>query len=277
VKRHGIGGLILLLALAGAACSAPARLLGALAKESDPRIAPTALAAVVTLPVPTVLPSATAALPEEALLVEKTVKENDLPGKFEIDAVFPYLGDPAGEANAFNEAMAAFEKTALEQFRRDAAGAASVPPDDSSSFFGTHYEVTHNAQGVLSLRLWVSFYMKGAAHPGSYSNTFTYDLRSAKLLTLADLFQPGADYLTRLANYCQAEITARDPAFSPEGAGPVLQNYRSWNLVDDGLQITFDEYQVAPYAAGPQSVTIPYSVLGDLIDSNGVIGRISPR
>ncbi|RIK32332.1 MAG: hypothetical protein DCC56_00555 [Anaerolineae bacterium] len=36
-----------------------------------------------------------------------------------------------------------------------------------------------------------------------------------------------------------------------------------------GFVITFDEYQVAPYAADPQTVTVPYSELKPLINQQG--------
>jgi hypothetical protein len=41
------------------------------------------------------------------------------------------------------------------------------------------------------------------------------------------------------------------------------------------LLITFDEYQVAPYAAGPQKVAIPYSELRALINPQGPLGKLS--
>ncbi|MFO7584726.1 MAG: DUF3298 domain-containing protein, partial [Anaerolineales bacterium] len=45
------------------------------------------------------------------------------------------------------------------------------------------------------------------------------------------------------------------------GAEPLPENYRNWNLTYEGLLITFDEYQVAPYAAGMQQVLVPFDVL----------------
>jgi hypothetical protein len=47
---------------------------------------------------------------------------------------------------------------------------------------------------------------------------------------------------------------------------PTPENYRNWNIATDGLMITFDEYQVAAYAAGPQTVVVPYSELQAVID-----------
>jgi hypothetical protein len=55
------------------------------------------------------------------------------------------------------------------------------------------------------------------------------------------------------------------------GAGPRADNYRAWNITRKGLWITFDPYQVAAYAAGPQNILVPYSVLKDIIKPDGPI------
>ena len=65
------------------------------------------------------------------------------------------------------------------------------------------------------------------------------------------------------------ELKAKDVLFWEEGALPRADNYQVWNISPEGLQITFDEYQVAPYAAGPQSVQIPYSDVKSLARPDG--------
>jgi len=49
----------------------------------------------------------------------------------------------------------------------------------------------------------------------------------------------------------------------PEGAEPKPENYQVWNFDFDNLLITFEQYQVMPYSAGPQTMTIPYYRLKD--------------
>jgi hypothetical protein len=41
------------------------------------------------------------------------------------------------------------------------------------------------------------------------------------------------------------------------------------------LWVTFDPYQVAPYAAGPQYVLVPYSALKDIIKADGPIAGLA--
>jgi len=47
------------------------------------------------------------------------------------------------------------------------------------------------------------------------------------------------------------------------------------NLEAEGLRITFDPYQVAAYAAGPQVLFIPYSELQSISNPQGPIAAIA--
>ena len=64
-----------------------------------------------------------------------------------------------------------------------------------------------------------------------------------------------------------------DDDWIQRGAGASGENYDSWTITKQGLKIHFDPYQVAPYAAGPQQVTIPYSALKDIIKADGPFGQ----
>ncbi len=121
-------------------------------------------------------------------------------------------------------------------------------------------------------------YMQGAAHPGTHTRTVTYDLETGSDVRLAELFLPGSDYLERIAKYCIAQLSTRDIDFDSfsSGASPLPENYGNWNITAEGLLITFDEYQVAPYAAGAQEVTIPFAELQSVIDPQGPLAEFIP-
>ena len=44
-------------------------------------------------------------------------------------------------------------------------------------------------------------------------------------------------------------------------------------ITAQGLLISFDAYTIAPYAAGPQSVLIPYQVLRNVADPEGPLAQ----
>ena len=152
------------------------------------------------------------------------------------------------------------------------------------SYYETEYVVTLATNDLVSIAFGVSFFGEGAAHPNHYTLVFNYDLRAGRQLKLADLFKPNSDYLKVVSDYAVidlieqigAETSGGDPDtdWIREGAGPKEENYKNWNLSPKGLEITFDPYQVASYAAGPHEVVIPLSALQDVLDPNGPLGRM---
>ncbi|HET7144846.1 MAG TPA: RsiV family protein, partial [Anaerolineales bacterium] len=128
---------------------------------------------------------------------------------------------------------------------------------------------------IWSIKFDISFYSDGAAHPGHFSRTLNYDLSNGREITLDELFLSSSNYLQVISDFCKADLSARDIAFDSfqTGADPKPENYKNWNLSNEGfLVITFDEYQVAPYAAGPQVVVIAFSTLQSIQNPDGILG-----
>ena len=127
----------------------------------------------------------------------------------------------------------------------------------------------------------------GAAHPNSYTEVVNFDLKNGKQLRLADIFLPGSKFLGTLSNYCIQDLKKQSKAqgadgmldddWIQKGAGPDLANYNSWSITKKGLAVTFDPYQVGPYAAGPQHVLVPYSAVKDIIKPDGPAGQFAKQ
>lgn len=204
------------------------------------------------------------------LTVKETHEKSENP-KYQLDARWPYLqwnGDP--RADAFNKAAEAFATGEVQHFKD---GVLSTPADpnfkDLSSAIDINFSQTNETNGILSVLFKVYFYAAGAAHPGHYSSAINYDLRQGKVIALADLFKPGTAYLDFLSTTCITDLKSRDVLAWEDGALPKEENYKIWNITPDGLLITFDEYQVTPYAMGPQTVMIPYAKIKDLARADG--------
>jgi len=206
-------------------------------------------------------------------LVSKEQTEENKKQKQTIDIQYPQLvGADAAKTDVFNKAMNEFVAKQTNAFRKnvkemmaDRTDAGDWPGND----LDISYTTTYADKNVISVLVWTYQYT-GGAHGGSSSTTFNYDLQNGRLLKLADLFQPNSGYLKVIANYCTAALIKdigqeADQEWLRNGAAPKADNYKSWCLTDDGLQITFDAYQVAAYAFGPQEVIVPYSALKEII------------
>jgi hypothetical protein len=152
---------------------------------------------------------------------------------------------------------------------------ASATPIMAGSSLDVKYKIVSPPGSIISIKYEILGFMDGAAHPYHLNPTITFNLATGKELTLDNLFLPGSNYLQGIADYCRSELTTRNIGFEmfANGADPLPENYQNWNITPDGLMITFTEYQVAAYAAGPQEVTIPYSTLKTAIDPQSPLGK----
>ena len=135
------------------------------------------------------------------------------------------------------------------------------------------HTITFATDQLISVLFSVDGYVMGAAHPFHYAHSLNYDTNAVRMLELEDLFLPGTDYLDVLSRYGLDDLERQGVLEWEEGALPLPENFQRWNLTTRGLLISFDEYTVAPYAAGPQSVVIPYEVLRDVADPDGPLAQ----
>ncbi len=127
------------------------------------------------------------------------------------------------------------------------------------------YEVARNDDAVFSLA-FTYYSFSGGAHPNSSSETFHFLRPDGYQAELAEIFTPRG--IARISAISIAQLK-RDLAetldldWIKRGAGPIARNFHSFVLMPDQLVITFDAYQVAAYAAGPQEVRIPLANIKD--------------
>ena len=108
------------------------------------------------------------------------------------------------------------------------------------------------------------------AHPNMFYRTFMFDRTTGDELSIGDLFVSGSDYLKRLSAISEFELakTLKDSAdveYIREGVTPELVNFQSFAIEGGALLLVFPPYQVAPYSAGPQEVSIPLSQLSEIL------------
>jgi hypothetical protein len=230
-----------------------------------------------------------------AEIVPRSIKEKNKKLKYEIDAEYPQLtgfADPNYEK--FNQTVRSLIMRKVAEFKKDMTptpAESEATPDSASgaadeslgSDITIGYTVALAKDDLISIEFAISSYFAGAAHPNSYTDVVNFDLKNRKLLKLADLFLPGSKYVQTLATYCiealkkqakeQGNYSTTDDDWIKRGAGADPANYHNWTITKKGLGIAFDPYQVAAYAAGPQSVSVPYAALKEIIKPDGPVGQ----
>ncbi|OLD27204.1 MAG: hypothetical protein AUJ04_04640 [Acidobacteria bacterium 13_1_40CM_3_55_6] len=223
-----------------------------------------------------------------ARFVPKVIKEANKQSRFRIDVVYPQIEGDARfdkfnkEARAMVTKNVAAFKTSETSNETDAG--SEIPAETQTSTLDSDYQIRLAADDLISIEFTESAYSRGAAHPNSYTTVLNYDVRNGKKLALADLFNAKSNYVKVISDYCIKDLKQqakkeKDSMLTDDmiqsGASARAENFKAWTITKQGLWITFDPYQVAAYAAGPQQVLVPYSALKDLIKADGPIAAFA--
>lgn len=113
-------------------------------------------------------------------------------------------------------------------------------------------------------------YWYGGAHPYSYQLGFNYDSKSGKPLELSDLVT-DKDAFYEALRAALAEHEYKD-GFFENWEDTLHQEYYqendyhlNWIAANDGIRIWFNQYDIAPYAAGPIEISMKTADYPDLI------------
>jgi len=218
----------------------------------------------------------------------KVIKEANKARHYTVDAEYPQIeGDTRFDnfnreaRNLITKDVAAF-RTSETSEETDAGSETPAETLDSTLEIG--YEIRYATDDLISVEFTEGSYERGAAHGNSNTTVVTYDVKNGKKLALADLFNPKSNFLSVISEYCLKDLRERskkdkDAMFDEEmmksGASARADNYRAWAITRRGLWITFDPYAVAPYAAGPQHVLVPYSALKDILKPDGPVSTLT--
>lgn len=137
------------------------------------------------------------------------------------------------------------------------------------------------SSSLLSLAFTVTSMHQGMAHPWTVVEAVTFDLATGRPVSLPDLFATGSDVHGTIADEVAPRLVAvLDPAGEGwaaagvrEGAAPDAESLRRFVVDRAGLTLHFDQYQVAPGAAGVLSVTLEWDGLLELLPPSPLLDR----
>ncbi|QJB55069.1 DUF3298 and DUF4163 domain-containing protein [Pseudodesulfovibrio sp. zrk46] len=149
-----------------------------------------------------------------------------------------------------------------------AAFKMEFPEHDLSEYPRTHEMMTDfnvwSAAGgrIASVQMQVMVYT-GGAHPNNWPLTWVFDLANGETLGLSDIFANHEAALDAIAPMVRDVLRASMTDMFVEdmmlgGTEPTEKNYEDCILTNEGVVFFFAPYQVGPYAAGQQVVTIPW-------------------
>jgi hypothetical protein len=222
-------------------------------------------------------------------VVPKVIRDANKKLRYSLDAEYPEIQGDA-RFDKFNQQARAMIAKDVAAFKSSETAeepdeTSDLPDETQTSTLDIGYQIRFASEDLISIEFHEGQYSRGAAHGSSYTAVLNYDVKNGKKLALADLFNPKSNYLKVISAYSIKNLKEQQ---KKEGEGSMLQddmiesgasaradNYEAWTITRKGLWITFDPYQVAAYAGGPQHVLVPYSALKDILKPDGPASRLA--
>ncbi|MCX7748750.1 MAG: WG repeat-containing protein [Clostridia bacterium] len=136
------------------------------------------------------------------------------------------------------------------------------------------FNIPFYKKDLLVLNITGYNYPFGAAH-GMPTNIYAHlDLKTGTFYQLKDLFKENSDYVGRLSEIVKSQIEKQG-----ENSDVWMDSYKGISqdqhffITRDVLNLYFYPYQIAPYAAGFPTFSIPFGEIMDIIDVEGPFWR----
>lgn len=171
----------------------------------------------------------------------------------------PRIDGADSAAAAFNNFIQTGTTDVIDSTIADNPKPADGSEDDANSLIVTTVNPVRITMTVNSYT-----YGHGAAH-GNYATTYIHYLRGKnRPLTADDLFA-GKDWRAHLQTLALAMVKKAmgDDLMldDPSSLNNLVVDPTRWDFSKDGLILQFEPYEIAPYAAGAPTVSIPWSDL----------------
>lgn len=172
-----------------------------------------------------------------------------------------------------NREFQEYSDTLIAAFEKDAEELQSSP-ETADAHYGivSGYNVLTNNDRYLSLELYV---VNTVGSSSTIKKFYTIDKQENVRVQLADLFQPGADYITPISDYLTKEMQRQIESGAvywfgteeaPESGFTKIRPDQNFYInSQDQLVICFDKYEIAPGSSGSPEFVIPSEVIASIL------------
>ncbi len=196
-------------------------------------------------------------------VTKKTLQENT--ALYDYTISYPQVSGVGSAGSKINVSL----ETAANKIAADLkSGAGSNGPEFKTTLTTTSERAKQPGTSRVATFIFTSeYYQESAAHPLNTIETHSFDLETGEKLTIGDIFT-SSSHLTKLQSLASAELTSRfKDAWFKQGVEAKAENYVNFTVMENSLDLIFNEYQVAAYAAGPQIISIPYASLSGMLEA----------
>ena len=188
-----------------------------------------------------------------------TLKPTKTNSYTETNISYPVISglDNAEAEVAINKAFKAHAQTYLEQTQKQAKELGAPPKDSAIQYeMDSGYKITYNRNGVLSVVVTDYEYL-GGAHGGSTQTGMTFSLKDGKQIQLSDLLKSNSNYRKDIDKIINTQMNKNKDLYFADSFKGIAAN-QGYYLTDSGITLYFQQYDLAPYAAGMPEFPITF-------------------
>jgi hypothetical protein len=141
-------------------------------------------------------------------------------------------------------------------------------------YFEYFMRVANETPALVSIEASNSSYL-GGAHPNSYTEFFNISKETGDTVSLSDIFVKGFEVpLNKLIDAKYRELKGLKPNDNLQEKGELFDNKIEFNYnfsvgSDGSVMFFYNNYEIAPYAAGPLDIKLSKKELVSIINPNG--------
>ena len=177
---------------------------------------------------------------------------------------YPYISTAdKAVADKINAAILAdVEKAQKEAQDNLKAYGSYQSPNKFETYF--NYKIAYMQGNLLSLVLY-DYQYYGGAHGIEIQISHTFDLKTGREYSLADLMDSNSEYAKYINDSIKADIVKDNLEDAQITKFVSIADNQNYYLSNKGLVIYFQEYEYFPYAAGIMEYNFPYADLSDYL------------
>ncbi len=176
---------------------------------------------------------------------------------------YPGLSDAL---KAYSDEALKAQKESVESVKNDPEAAGNIRKSGANYYDKADIKLYRTDEDVFSFYTRSVSFM-GGAHPNSAVTFEQYDIKTGKTIALTDVVKSKHDLMEKV----KTKLKERYPDVEFNDLDKSMKEYEeekdvkiNWGLTPLGITVYFNAYDLAPYAAGPQSVAFRFAEDKDL-------------
>jgi len=152
-------------------------------------------------------------------------------------------------------------KAEMEKFKEEEKEHCKEFPYSCEYSYITRYDVKFNQDGKLSIVMYDATY-SGGAHGLEGLQTYNFNAKTGERISLKDIVSSESKFAS-ITEYAKNYMRQHQDIFFEEKMWEdfAVNDQTQFYFTEGGIDLIFQQYDVAPYAAGHPTISIPSSEL----------------